>query len=79
MIADNEGIALSRRRTTISTSGVVPEIPKAGEKTQAMLAISLHATNDDLRNELVPLNRRYPIAQLLDAVRAYPGSRMQDA
>jgi 23S rRNA (adenine2503-C2)-methyltransferase len=52
---------------------VVPEIPRAGELTQAMLAISLHATNDDLRNELVPLNRRYPIAELLDAVRAYPG------
>ena len=73
VISDNEGIALSRRRTTISTSGVVPEIPNAGDKTQAMLAISLHATNDDLRNELVPLNRRYPIAQLMDAVRAYPG------
>jgi 23S rRNA (adenine2503-C2)-methyltransferase len=73
VISDNEGIALSRRRTTISTSGVVPEIPNAGEKTQAMLAISLHATNDDLRNELVPLNRRYPIAELMDAVRAYPG------
>jgi 23S rRNA (adenine2503-C2)-methyltransferase len=73
IISDNEGIALSRRRTTISTSGVVPEIPNAGDKTQAMLAISLHATNDDLRNELVPLNRRYPIAELMDAVRAYPG------
>ena len=73
IIADNEGIALSRRRITLSTSGVVPEIPRAGEKTQAMLAISLHATNDDLRNELVPLNRRYPIAELLDAVCAYPG------
>jgi 23S rRNA (adenine2503-C2)-methyltransferase len=73
IISDNEGIALSRRRTTISTSGVVPEIPRAGEATQAMLAISLHATNDDLRNELVPLNRRYPIAELMDAVKAYPG------
>ena len=51
----------------------MPEIPRAGELTQAMLAISLHATNDDLRNELVPLNRRYPIAELLDAIRAYPG------
>ena len=73
IIADNEGIALSRRRITLSTSGVVPEIPRAGEATQAMLAISLHATNDALRDELVPLNRRYPIAELLDAVRAYPG------
>jgi 23S rRNA (adenine2503-C2)-methyltransferase len=73
IISDNEGTAISRRRITISTSGVVPEIPRAGEITQAMLAISLHATNDALRDELVPLNRRYPIAQLLEAIRAYPG------
>ncbi len=73
VIADNEGIAISRRRITISTSGVVPEIPRAGEATQAMLAISLHATHDALRDELVPLNRRYPIADLLEAIRAYPG------
>jgi len=73
IIADGEGIAISRRRITVSTSGVVPDIPRAGELTQAMLAISLHATNDELRNTLVPLNRRYPIAELLDAIRAYPG------
>ena len=73
VISDNEGIALSRRRITVSTSGVVPEIPRAGALTQAMLAISLHATNDELRNELVPLNKRYPIAELLDAIKAYPG------
>ena len=73
VISDNEGIALSRRRITVSTSGVVPEIPRAGELTQAMLAISLHATNDALRNELVPLNKRYPIAELLEAIKAYPG------
>ena len=73
VISDNEGTAISRRRITISTSGVVPEIPRAGDKTQAMLAISLHATNDALRDELVPLNRRYPIEELLAAVRAYPG------
>jgi 23S rRNA (adenine2503-C2)-methyltransferase len=73
VISDNEGVAISRRRITISTSGVVPEIPRAGEVTQAMLAISLHATNDALRDELVPLNRRYPIEQLLEAIRAYPG------
>ncbi len=73
VISDNEGLAISRRRITLSTSGVVPEIPRAGELTQAMLAISLHATNDDLRNELVPLNKRYPIAELLEAVKAYPG------
>jgi 23S rRNA (adenine2503-C2)-methyltransferase len=73
IISDNEGTAISRRRITISTSGVVPEIPRAGAITQAMLAISLHAANDQLRDELVPLNRRYPIAELLQAVRAYPG------
>jgi len=73
VVSDNEGLAISRRRITLSTSGVVPEIPRAGELTQAMLAISLHATNDDLRNELVPLNKRYPIAELLEAVKAYPG------
>jgi 23S rRNA (adenine2503-C2)-methyltransferase len=73
IISDNEGIALSRRRITVSTSGVVPELHKLGEETQAMLAISLHATNDALRDELVPLNRKYPIAELMAAVRAYPG------
>jgi 23S rRNA (adenine2503-C2)-methyltransferase len=73
IIADNEGIAISRRRITVSTSGVVPQIKALGERTSAMLAISLHATNDALRDELVPLNRRYPIADLLAAVRAYPG------
>jgi len=73
IISDNEGIALSRRRITVSTSGVVPELKRLGETTQAMLAISLHATNDDLRNELVPLNKKYPIAELMDAIRSYPG------
>jgi 23S rRNA (adenine2503-C2)-methyltransferase len=73
VISDGEGIALSRRRITVSTSGVVPQLQPLGDRTQAMLAISLHATNDDLRNELVPLNKKYPIAQLMDAIRAYPG------
>ena len=73
VISDNEGIALSRRRITVSTSGVVPEIPRLGELTNAMLAISLHAANDELRNELVPLNKKYPIAELMNAIRAYPG------
>jgi 23S rRNA (adenine2503-C2)-methyltransferase len=73
IISDNEGLGLSRRRITVSTSGVVPELTRLGERTQAMLAISLHATNDALRNELVPLNKRYPIAELMDAIRAYPG------
>ncbi len=73
MISDNEGIAISRRRITVSTSGVVPQLKALGERTGAMLAISLHATNDELRDELVPLNRKYPIAQLLAELRAYPG------
>ena len=71
--ADGEGIGLSKRRITLSTSGVVPMIPRAGAEIGVMLAISLHAVRDALRNELVPLNRKYPIAELLDACRAYPG------
>ena len=73
VISDGEGIAISRRRITVSTSGVVPELTRLGETTQAMLAISLHATDDALRDELVPLNRRYPLAPLMAAIRAYPG------
>jgi len=73
VISDGDGIAISRRRITVSTSGVVPKIPELGERTAAMLAISLHATNDPLRDVLVPLNKRYPIAELMDAIRAYPG------
>ena len=73
MIADNEGIAISRRRITVSTSGVVPQLIPLGEQTQAMLAISLHATNDALRDELVPLNKKYPLADLIAGIRAYPG------
>ncbi|MGC1303563.1 MAG: 23S rRNA (adenine(2503)-C(2))-methyltransferase RlmN [Caulobacteraceae bacterium] len=73
IISDNEGIAISRRRITVSTSGVVPELEPLGERTQAMLAISLHATNDELRNELVPLNKKYPLEQLIAGIRAYPG------
>jgi len=71
--ADGEGIGLSKRRITLSTSGVVPMIPRAGAEIGVMLAISLHAVRDDLRDELVPLNRKYPITDLLDACRAYPG------
>jgi len=73
IIADNEGIAISRRRITVSTSGVVPELKPLGERTQAMLAISLHATNDELREKLVPLNRKYPLAELMAGIRAFPG------
>ena len=71
--ADGDGLSLSKRRITLSTSGVVPEIPRWGAEADTMLAISLHATNDKLRDELVPLNRKYPIAELMEACRAYPG------
>src|SRR6516164_7497252 len=71
--ADGEGIGLSKRRITLSTSGVGPMIKRAGAEIGVMLAISLHAVRDDLRDELVPLNRKYPLAELLDACRAYPG------
>ena len=73
IVSDNEGIGISRRRITLSTSGVVPNIGRAGEEIGVMLAISLHAVRDDLRDELVPLNRKYPIAELLEACRNYPG------
>ena len=73
IISDGEGIAISRRRITVSTSGVVPELGPLGSRTQAMLAISLHATNDALREKLVPLNKKYPLAELMAGIRAYPG------
>jgi 23S rRNA (adenine2503-C2)-methyltransferase len=71
--ADGDGLSLSKRRITLSTSGVVPEIPRWGEEADTMLAISLHATNDALRDELVPINKKYPIAELMEACRNYPG------
>ena len=74
IVADNEGIGISRRRITLSTSGVVPNIKRTGEEIGVMLAISLHAVRDELRNELVPLNRKYPIAELLQACRDYSGA-----
>ena len=73
VMSDGDGLALSRRRITLSTSGVVPDIARVGTEAGVMLAISLHAVRDDLRDELVPLNKKYPIAELLDACRAYPG------
>jgi 23S rRNA (adenine2503-C2)-methyltransferase len=73
VVADNEGIAISKRKITVSTSGVVPNIARTGDEIGVMLAVSLHAVRDDLRNELVPLNRKYPIAELLEACRNYPG------
>ncbi len=73
IIMDPEGISISRRRITLSTAGVVPVIGRVGADLGVGLAISLHAVRDDLRNELVPLNKKYPIAELLQACRTYPG------
>ena len=73
IISDGEGIGISRRRITVSTSGVVPQLHALGEKTRSGLAISLHATNDALREKLVPLNKKYPLEQLMAGIRAYPG------
>lgn len=71
--SDGDGLSLSKRRITLSTSGVVPFIPRTGDEIGVMLAISLHAVRDDLRNELVPINKKYPLKELLDACRNYPG------
>jgi 23S rRNA (adenine2503-C2)-methyltransferase len=71
---DHEGIALSRRRITLSTSGVVPMMDRCGAELGVNLAVSLHAVTDELRNEIVPLNRKYPIAELMAACRRYPGA-----
>jgi 23S rRNA (adenine2503-C2)-methyltransferase len=71
--ADGEGLAIGKRRITLSTSGVVPEIPRWGEEAGTMLAISLHAVRDELRDRLVPINKKWPIKDLLGACRAYPG------
>ncbi len=71
--ADGDGLSVSTRRITLSTSGIVPEIPRWGAEAGTMLAISLHAVRDELRNELVPINKKWPIAELMDACRAYPG------
>jgi 23S rRNA (adenine2503-C2)-methyltransferase len=71
--SDGDGLALSRRRITLSTSGVVPGIVRTGDEIGVMLAISLHAVRDELRDELVPINKKYPLKELLDACRTYPG------
>jgi 23S rRNA (adenine2503-C2)-methyltransferase len=73
IVSDGDGLAISKRRITLSTSGVVPMIERAGAEIGVMLAVSLHAVRDELRNKLVPLNRKYPIEQLLEACRNYPG------
>ena len=73
IVSDGEGLSISRRRITLSTAGVVPMIARAGAEIGVMLAVSLHAVRDELRNQLVPLNRKYPMKELLDACRNYPG------
>ncbi len=74
IVMDGEGIGLSRRRITLSTSGVVPMMDRSGEELGVNLAVSLHAVTDALRDELVPLNRKYPLSELIAACRRYPGS-----
>ncbi|NBO18774.1 MAG: 23S rRNA (adenine(2503)-C(2))-methyltransferase RlmN [Proteobacteria bacterium] len=74
IIMDGEGIAISKRKITLSTSGVVPMIKKVGEELGVNLAISLHAVRDELRDELVPLNKKYPIKELMEACRTYPAA-----
>ena len=72
---DNEGLSISKRKITLSTSGVVPMIERVGREIGVQLAISLHAVRDELRDILVPINKKWPIAELLDACRHYPGGR----
>jgi 23S rRNA (adenine2503-C2)-methyltransferase len=74
IVMDHEGLSISRRKITLSTAGVVPMIRRCGTELGVNLAISLHAVTDELRDVLVPLNKKYPIAELLDACRTYPGS-----
>jgi 23S rRNA (adenine2503-C2)-methyltransferase len=74
IVMDGEGIGLSRRRITLSTSGVVPMMDRCGAELGVNLAVSLHAVTDELRDEIVPLNRKYPIGELLAACRRYPGA-----
>ncbi len=73
LVTDGDGLALSRRRVTLSTAGVVPMIKRAGEEIGSSLAISLHAARDEVRDIIVPLNKKYPLAELLQACRDYPG------
>jgi 23S rRNA (adenine2503-C2)-methyltransferase len=74
ILTDGDGLSLSKRRITVSTSGVVPEMARLGAECGTMLAVSLHATNDALRDKLVPLNRKYPLKTLIQACRDYPGA-----
>ena len=71
---DNEGISVSKRRITLSTAGYVPNMARCGDELGVNLAVSLHAVNDELRDEIVPINKKFPIKELLAACRAYPGA-----
>ena len=71
-MSDETGLSIGRRRVTVSTSGVVPDIVSMGGRTKAMLAISLHAANDELRTSIMPINKKYPLAELMQACRDYP-------
>ena len=75
IVMDEEGIALSRRRITLSTSGVVPQFERVGQELNVNLAVSLHAVSDEVRDVLVPINRKWPISELLEACRRYPGAK----
>ena len=79
VMSDNEGLSLSRRRITVSTSGVVPQIERLGQEANTMLAISLHAVRDELRDELVPLNRKYPIGRCSTPAGPIRACRMRGA
>jgi 23S rRNA (adenine2503-C2)-methyltransferase len=74
IVMDGDALALSKRRVTLSTAGVVPMIARAGNEIGSSLAISLHAVRDDVRDEIVPINKKYPIEQLIEACRTYPGA-----
>jgi 23S rRNA (adenine2503-C2)-methyltransferase len=74
VVTDGDGLALSKRRVTLSTAGVVPMIPRAGNEIGSGLAISLHAVRDEIRDVIVPINKKYPIAELIEACRTYPGA-----
>jgi 23S rRNA (adenine2503-C2)-methyltransferase len=74
IVTDGDGLALSKRRVTLSTAGVVPMIPRAGAEIGSGLAISLHAVKDELRDVIVPINKKYPIKELMEACRTYPGA-----
>ena len=74
IVMDGDALALSKRRVTLSTAGVVPMIARAGSEIGSSLAISLHAARDDIRDVIVPINKKYPIAELIEACRTYPGA-----